>query len=324
MMLLGGALASRPVAVRAQQRERSRRMGVLMGAGESDPESQRRIEALRQGLAALGWREGDNLKIEWRWGGGDVKRMSSLAAELVALGPDLIIANGAAVLAALQQQTRSIPLVFVPVNDPVSQGFIASLAHPGGNTTGFTFVEYSMVGKALELLNGLAPGVSRVAFMFNPDSTPYYQVYLDALAAAPRPFGIEVIGAPIHAAAEIDGVITQLARQSGGGLFVPPDVFTIVHRDLILRSAAEHRVPAIYSYRQFVHEGGLMSYGPDTAAIFRRSASYVDRILKGANPAELPVQTPDKFDFAINLETAKTLGLTVPPGLLAIADEVVE
>jgi putative tryptophan/tyrosine transport system substrate-binding protein len=322
--MLGGATAVWSIAARAQQSGPTRRMGVLMGGDESDPESRARIAALRQGLAALGWQEGHNLTIEWRWGVGDVTRMPSLAAELVALGPDLIIANGTPALVAIQRATRSIPIVFVLVNDPVDQGFIASLAHPGGNTTGFTFVEYSMIGKLLEMLLGVAPRLSRAAVMYNPESTPFTERYLRALAAEPPPYGVELTGAPIRAVADIDPVISKLSQEPASGLIVPPDIFTIAHRDVIMHSTAERRVPAIYSYRQFVREGGLISYGADTADIYRRSAAYVDRIFKGANPGELPAQAPEKFEFAINLTTARTLGLTVPPGLLAIADEVVE
>lgn len=323
MVSLAAATAG-TVAARAQQPGPTRRIGVLMGGGESDPESRARMAALRQGLAALGWQEGRNLAIEWRWASGDVKRTPGLAAELVALGPDLIIANGTPALAAIQQATRSIPIVFVLVNDPVDQRFIASLAHPGGNITGFTFVEYSMIGKSLEMLLGVAPRLSRVAVMYNPDSAPFNERYLQSLAAEPPPFGVELIGAPIRGVAEIDPVISKLGEEPASGLIVPPDIFTVVHRDVIMLSTAERRVPAIYSYRQFVREGGLISYGPDTADIFRRAAAYVDRIFKGANPAELPAQTPEKFEFAINLKTARTLGLTVPPGLLALADEVIE
>jgi putative tryptophan/tyrosine transport system substrate-binding protein len=319
-----GATAAWPIAARAQHSSPTRQMGVLMGGGESDPESRARIAALRQGLAALDWQEGHNLAIEWRWASGDVKRMPSLAAELVALGPDLIVANSTPALAAIQQATRSIPIVFVLVNDPVDQGFIASLAHPGGNTTGFTFVEYSIIGKLLEMLLGVAPRLSRVAVMYNPESTPFTERYLQSFAAEPPPFGVELIGAPIRAVADIDPGVSRLSQEPASGLIVPPDIFTIVHRGVIMRSTDERRVPAIYSYRQFVREGGLISYGPDTANIFRRSAAYVDRIFKGANPAELPAQAPEKFEFVINLTTARTLGLTVPPGLLAIADEVIE
>jgi putative tryptophan/tyrosine transport system substrate-binding protein len=319
-----GAAAVWASTARAQTSGPMRRMGVLMGGSESDPESRARIAALGQGLAALGWQEGRNLAIVWHWAEGDVARMPSLAVELVALGPDLIIANGSPALAAVQRATRSIPIVFVLVNDPVEQGFIAGLAHPGGNTTGFTFGEYAMIGKLLEMLLGVAPQLTRGAVMYNPDSTPFYARYLRSLAAEPRPFGVELTAAPVRAAAEIDPVVARLGQEPSSGLIVPPDSFTIAHREAIMRSAAEHRVPAIYSYKQFVREGGLISYGPDSADIFRRSAAYVDRIFKGANPAELPAQAPEKFELAINLNTAHAFGLTVPPALLAIADEVIE
>lgn len=318
-----GAATAWAAAGRAQQ-PGPRRLGVLMSGVETDPESGARIAALRQGLMVLGWQEGRNLAIEWRWAGGDVARMPRLAAELVALGPNLIIANSSPGLAAVQRATRSIPIVFVLVYDPVEQGFIAGLAHPGGNTTGFTFGEYAMIGKLLQMLLGVAPPLARGAVIYNPDTTPFYAGYLRSLAAEPPPSGVELVGAPVRDAGEIDPVVAGLGEDQATGLIVPPDAFTIAHREAIMRAAAAHRVPAIYSYKQFVREGGLISYGPDSADIFRRSAAYVDRILKGANPAELPVQAPEKFELAINLNTAHSLGLTVPPGLLAIADEVIE
>jgi putative ABC transport system substrate-binding protein len=222
------------------------------------------------------------------------------------------------------QVIRSIPIVFVLVNDPVGQGFISSLARPGGNVTGFTFVEYAMFGKSLELLKKVAPAVTRVSFIFNPDVSAYYDQFLPVFESDARQYSIKLTIARVGTKAEIDAAIAQLAAAPGGGLMVPPDAYTLVHRDLIVQSTAQHRIPAIYSYRQLIKEGGLMSYGPETSDIFRRSASYVDRILKGANPAELPAQAPAKFEFAINLKTATTLGLTVPPTVIALADEVIE
>ena len=321
--LLGG-VAAWPLAARAQQPGRIRRVGVLMIIAERDPEAQARIAAFRQGLQELGWREGHDVRIDLRWSDGDVVRMRTQAAELVGLAPDVLVANGTPGLAALRQATRSIPIVFVIVNDPVGQGFISSLAHPGGNITGLTFLEYSMLGKSLELLKEAAPSITRIALMFNPENTPYYSDYLRSLAAVPQSILVQTTGAPIRTKAEIEGVITQLGREPGWGLFAPPDPLTVVHRELIMRLAAQHRLPTIFTYRQFVKEGGLMSYGPDTADIFRRSASYVDRILKGANPADLPVEQPTKFELVINLKTAKALGLAVPNSLLARADEVIE
>ena len=324
LMLLGSAAAAWPRAARAQQPDRMRRIGVLMSIEEGDPEGQARVAAFRQGLRELGWTEGGNLRIDWRWSGGDLARVRAYATELVRLAPEVIVANSSPVLAAVREATRSIPIVFVIVNDPVAQGFIASLARPGGNVTGFTFLEYSMVGKSLELLKQVAPRVTRVAFMYHPETYPYYNYYLPALEANARQYSVEVMDATVRAEADIEAVVARLATTPGGGLIVAPDAYTLVHRAAIVRSAGQHRIPAIYSYRQIVKEGGLMSYAPDTAAVFRRSASYVDRILKGANPAELPAQAPTRVDFVINLKVAKELGLDVPPAVLALADEVIE
>jgi ABC-type uncharacterized transport system substrate-binding protein len=323
LTLLGGA-AAWPLAARAQQSDRVRRIAVLMNNAEDDPEGQARAAAFRQGLQALGWIEGKNLRIDWYWTAGDVGRIRGYTTEVAALAPDLVIANGAANLSALKEAIRSIPIVFVVVSDPVGQGFISSLGHPGGNITGFTFVEYSMFGKSLELLRKVAPAVTRVAFIFNPDTVPFYDRFLPSFETEAREYSVEVTRGRVYNEAEIDGVVAELAAAPGGGLMVPPDAYTLVHRDLIVQSTARHRIPAIYSYRQVVKEGGLMSYGPETSDIFRRSASYVDRILKGANPAELPAQAPAKFEFAINLKTVTTLGLAVPPTVIALADEVFE
>jgi len=245
-------------------------------------------------------------------------------AELAQDAPDIIVANGRVILSEAVKVIRSIPIVFVLVNDPVGQGFISSLARPGGNVTGFTFVEYAMFGKSLELLKKVAPAVMLVGFMFNPDMSAYYDKFLPAFEIDARQYSIRLTVARVGTEAEIDAAIAKLAAAPGGGLIVAPDAYTLVHRDLIVQSTAQHRIPAIYSYRQLIKEGGLMSYGPETSDIFRRSASYVDRILKGANPAELPAQAPAKFEFAINLKTATTLGLTVPPTVIALADEVIE
>jgi len=320
ILALGGA-AAWPLAGRAQQRDRVRRIAVMMTNAEDDPEGSSRAAAFRQGLAELGWSEGQNLRIDWHWSAGDLGRIRATAAELAQATPDLVIANGTVNLAAIKQATAAIPIVFVLINDPVGQGFISSLAQPGGNITGFTFVEYSMFGKSLEFLKQLAPGIARVAFMFNPDTSPYYGQFLPSFEIAARNSAVAVTGAPVRGEAEIDAAV---AKFPGGGLIVPPDTYTLVHRGRIVEAARTHRVPAIYSYRQLVKEGGLLSYGPDTADIFRRSAAYVDRILKGANPAALPVQAPTKFELAINLATAAALGLTVPPTLAALADEVIE
>jgi len=321
--LLGGA-AAWPLAARAQQSERMRRIAVLMNNAEDDPEGQARAAAFRQGLRALGWTEGQNLRIDWRWMVGDIGRIRGAVAELVQDAPDVIVANGRVNLSEAVQVIRTIPIVFVLVNDPVGQGFISSLAHPGGNVTGFTFVEYAMFGKWLDLLKLVAPAVTRVGFIFNPDVSAYYDQFLPALETQARQYSIALTVARVGTEAEIDSAVAKLAAAPGGGLMVPPDAYTLVRRHLIVQSTAQHRIPAIYSYRQLIKEGGLMSYGPETSDIFRRSAWYVDRILKGAKPAELPVQTPIKFEFVINLKTATTLGLTVPPSVHALTDEVIE
>jgi putative ABC transport system substrate-binding protein len=262
--------------------------------------------------------------LEYRWAAGDIDRTRAYAAELVALAPEVLVGNGTPALTALRDATRSIPIVFVVVNDPVGQGFVANLARPGGNITGFSFLEYSMVGKSLELLKQLAPSTHRFAVMFNPETTPHYTVFLRSFETVPPPRPLEIKATPIGTEADIEQAVAQIAREPGGGLIVPPDTFTVVHRGLIIRTAAQHRVPAIFSYRQFVREGALIAYGPDTTDIFQRSASYVDRILKGANPGDLPVQAPNKFELAINVKTARRLGLDLPPTLLGLADEVIE
>jgi putative ABC transport system substrate-binding protein len=242
----------------------------------------------------------------------------------VALAPDIIVGHTTAVIRALRQATSSIPIVVAAVNDPVEQGFVSSLAHPGGNITGFSFIDFQMVGKWLEMLKEAAPGVSRAVLMFNPDTAPYYYLYLHSFEAEPRSIAVEVTAAPVRNTAEIEEAIAKLGREPGGGLIVAPDAFTIVHQHLFIRLAQQHRVPAVYFLRTSVAQGALMSYGPDVYDNFRRSASYVDRILKGAKPADLPIQQPTKFELAINLKTAKALGLQIPDKLLALADEVVE
>jgi putative tryptophan/tyrosine transport system substrate-binding protein len=323
--LLGGAAAAWPLAARAEQSEQVRRIGVLMASEQSDPLGQSRFAALRQALADLGWNEGRNLRIEDRWSGAAIDRIQTYAAELVGVAPDVLVGNSTPVLSTLRQQTRSIPIVFVIVNDPVAQGFIANLAHPGGNITGFTFFDqFSTIGKSLDLLKQLAPAVVRVGMMFNPEMTGYYTDFLRSFTTGPQSIGVELKAAPVRSIGEIESTAAKLAEQPGGGLLVAPNTFTLVHRQLIMRSAEQRRLPATFAYRQFVKEGALMSYGPDTVDIFRRSASYVDRILKGANPGDLPAQAPVKYEFAINLNTARTLGLNASPTLLALAAEVIE
>jgi putative ABC transport system substrate-binding protein len=321
------ALASEASGQRGDSKVRSnrvQRIAVLMTNAEDDPEGRARAAAFRQGLQELGWTEGQNLRIDWRWSAGDAERMHRNAAEAAALAPDLIVANGSTHLSAVKQATRTIPVVFAVVSDPVGLGVISSLAQPGSNITGFTFVEYSMFGKSLELLKQVAPAVRRVGFIFNPDTASFYERFLPAFETHARHESVEVTPVRVRTEAEIDAAVAGLAAAPGGGLIVPPDAYTLVRRGLIVRAAEQHRIPAIYSYRQLIKEGGLISYGPETADIFRRSASYVDRILKGANPGELPVQAPAKFELAVNLKTAAALGLTVAPTLVALADEVIE
>jgi putative ABC transport system substrate-binding protein len=320
--LLGGA-AAWPRAAQAQQPERMRRIGLLMGIAD-DEGGQTRVMALKQGLQELGWTDGRNVKIETRFSSGDVGRIRAHAAELVALAPDVIVGQSTPVIRVLRQATSSIPIVAAAVNDPVEQGFVSSLAHPGGNITGFTFVDFQMVGKWLEMLKEAAPGVSRALLMFNPDTSPHFYIYLHSFEAVPRSIAVEITAAPVRDTAEIEEAIAKFGRNPGGGVIVPPDAFTIVHHPLFIRLTQQHRLPAIYGVRTYVAEGALMSYGPDPLDNFRRSASYVDRILRGAKPADLPVQTPVKYELAINLKTARALGLTVPDTLLARADEVIE
>jgi putative tryptophan/tyrosine transport system substrate-binding protein len=320
--LLGGA-AAWPLAARAQQAERVRRIGLLMASAD-DREGQARVTPLKEGLKELGWTDGRNIQIETRFGGGDAGRIRAHAAELVALAPDVLVGHATPGTRALRQATSSIPIVMVAVNDPVEQGFVSSLAHPGGNITGFALINFQMVGKWLEMLKEAAPGVSRAALMFNPDTASTYYVYLRSFEAEPRSIAVEVAEAPVRNTTEIEEAIAKLGREPGGGLIVPPDAFTVLHHQLLIRLTQQHRLPAVYAYRTYVAEGALMSYGPDVYDVFRRSASYVDRILKGAKPADLPIQQPTKFELAINLKTAKALGLQIPDKLLALADEIIE
>jgi putative tryptophan/tyrosine transport system substrate-binding protein len=302
--LLGGA-AAWPLAARAQQPERVRRVAFLHVYAENDPEVLPRVVAFRQGLEALGWVENRNIRVEHRYSGGDLNRIQTYATELVRSAPDLIAGSGTVVIAALKQATDSIPIVFSVVNDPVGQGFVATLSRPGGNITGFTFVDFPMVGKWLEMLKEIAPGVRRVTLMFNPETSPFYSVFLRGFGAAPASLGVELSASPVHDEREIEAVITEFARASGGGLIAAADAFVNTRRRLIMALAERHRLPAIYGFRQFVTEGALISYGPDSVDIVRRSASYVDRILKGEKPADLPVQAPTKYELVINLKTAK-------------------
>src|SRR5262245_17817314 len=322
--LIGSAAAAWPLAARAQQAHRIRRIGLLMNLSESDVEAQRLITAFRKGLAQLGWTDGRNLRIDDRWAGGDVGQITTYATELVELSPDIIVGYGTPVVVALQQTTRSIPIVFLSVTDPVGQGLVVSLAHPGGNITGFSVFEISLGTKWIETLNQIAPGLKRVMAVYNPKTAPYYSLYLRAIEQAAASFAVEQIGHEVHSDTDIERAISTLAREPGGGLIVMPDTFNMVHRQTTIGLAARHRLPAIYYFPFFAREGGLISYGPDEIDMFRRSAGYVDRILKGEKLTDLPVQAPTKYDLVINLKTAKALGLSVPPTLIARADEVIE
>jgi putative ABC transport system substrate-binding protein len=323
--LLGGVAVVWPTAARAQQLERVRRIGVLMGWAESDPDAQAALVAFFKGLQELGWADGRNLRIDLRWAAGDIGRMQEFAKELVALRPEMILANTTPVAKALHKETQSIPVVFVIVSDPVGAGVVASLSRPGGNITGFINVETAMGGKWVELLKELAPAVKRVGIMFNPDTAPGGGSYfMGPIEAAARSFGVEAIKTPVRSDGEIETVIIGLAREPGSGLVVMTDGFMTVHRGSIIPLAARNNVPAIFAEAFSPREGGLMSYGANVKDIFSRAASYADRILRGARPADLPVQTPTKFELVINLKAVRALGLNVPPTLLARADELIE
>ena len=323
ILLGGGAAAAWPLAARAQQSNRLRVVGVLLAMAPDDPEAQLRIKAFEAGLRELGWTEGRNLRLEYRWAGGDAALLRKQATELVGLAPDLILATSTPVLAALRQE-KTLPLVFVQVTDPIGGGFVPNLARPGGSLTGFTSFEFTIGSKWLEALKHVAPAVTRVALIFNPDTAPFAHLFWQPVEDAAPSFDAEPIQAPVRDVGEIERTIAAFARNANGGLMVLPDVSTTNHRDLIIALAARHRLPAVYPYRFFAASGGLMSYGSDLADVHRRAASYVDRILKGAVPGDLPVQAPTKFEFVINLKTAKALGLTVPPRWLGRADEVIE
>jgi len=320
--LLATAAFVRLPAAHAQQPSSPRLVGVLMGFAESET-SWALVREFRGSLAKAGWKEGSDLRIELRWGGGDVHRIGAAAGELVALRPDVILAQTTPVATALAHETRAIPIVFVTVSDPIGSGLAGSLARPGGNVTGFTFVESSMGSKWVELLKEIAPRTERLVLLFNPATAPPLRFYLPSIEVAASSFSIKTSTAPVHASGEIEGVIAALARAPGGGVIVMPDAFTAANRDLIIALAARYRTPALYG-NNFAQSGGLISYGPDFAETFRQGAGYVDRILRGANPAELPIQLPTKFELAINLKIAAVLGLTIPPNVLAVADEVIE
>src|SRR5215470_1948022 len=322
---VGGALAAWPIAAYAQQRVGTRRIGVLMGFVEHDREGQADAAAFVDGLGALNWKEGSNLRIDWRWGDSDRTLMERYAAELVALSPDLLLAGSSSLATdVLRRRTGTIPIVFANVTDPVGQGFVASLGHPGGNVTGFSNYDPVMVSKWLGMLTQLTPPVANVAALYNPATTPYAPLLLHAIEEAAPSLAITVREATVKDDAEIELVMAGLAREERGGLLVLPDIFNNAHRDTIIALVARQRLPAVYPFRFWVAAGGLMSYGIEISETFRRSTVYVDRILKGAVPADLPVQTPINFKTVINLRTAKALGFAIPPTLLVAADEVIE
>ena len=320
--LLSGA-AAWPLAARAQQAERMRRIGMLSIQAEADLDIQARLDGFRHGLQALGWVEGRNLHIDYRFADGRADRVQPLAKELIALKPELIFTQGTPAVAVLQRESRTLPVVFVNVSDPIGSGFVASLARPGGNLTGVLQYEASITGKWLAMLKEISPTLVRAALVANPKTTPFPYFQRAALALAPS-LAIEVVASPVQDASDIERAIESFARVPNGGLVLPPDGTTGAHRDLIVGLAARHRLPAVYSLRTFVEDGGLMSYGADQADMFRQAAGYVDRILCGADPADLPVQVPVRYETILNLKTAKALDLAVPPGLLVAADKVIE
>ena len=322
--LLGGTVAAWPLAAGAQKPEQMRRIIVLVGLDEKDAEAQRRAKAFRLGMRDLGWTEGRNIQIEIRFTESNLESINKHVAEVTRLAPDVIVANSTPVVAALRTTKSTIPIVFAMVNDPVGQGFISSLAHPGANITGFYFIDFEMVGKWINLLGDVKPSLSRVALIFNPDTSAYFDDFLRSFKMSQQSTPVEVQAIHVRTVAEVELAIAELGRDPGSGLIAGSDIFIVGARKTVVQSAQEHRVPVISPYRQFVVEGSLMSYGPDTADIFRRSTSYVDRILKGELPANLPVQAPSKFELVFNLNTAKALGLSVRSSFLQLADEVIE
>jgi putative ABC transport system substrate-binding protein len=321
--LIGGGAVSWPLAARAQQLDRMRRIGVLMSFAANDPEGQSRAAAFENGLRELGWVRGRNLRIEYRWADNpDVLRTH--ATELVGMAPDLIVANSTPVMAALQEQRHAVPIVFTQVTDPVGQGLVLNLAHPGGHLTGFTSFEFSIGTKWLETLKRVAPRVTRVALVFNPQTAPFADLFWRPVEAAAPSFAVVPISTGARTFAELERMVDVFAREPNGGLIVLPDVSTLNYRDGVIGLAARHRLPAVYPDRVFVASGGLLSYGTDVSDVFRRAATYVDRILKGEKPADLPVQAPTKYELFINLKTAKALGLEIPDKVLALANEVIE
>ena len=322
--LIGAATAAWPLSARAQQSDRMRRVGVLMNAPESDSLYGSYPAAFIQTLQRLGWREGKNLRLDVRWTAGDPERIGAYAAELAGSSPDLILASSSANLAALLRLTRTIPIIFVQVSEPVAQGFVSNLTHPGGNITGFTSFEASIAGKWLEFLKQAVPSLARVAVIVNLDTSPQSQLYMPVIKAAAASLAVEVITAPVQAVADLEPAIANLSRHPNGGLIFSPGQLVYAHRDLVLELVARYRLPAIYASEAFARDGGLLYYGFDEEVQFRQAAIYADRILKGANPGDLPIQQPTRFPLIVNLTAARVLGIEMPTGLLLRADEVIE
>jgi putative ABC transport system substrate-binding protein len=322
--VLGGATVSWPVAARAQQSEQMRRIGMLISLREDDAEGRALLGSFRQGLSELGWTEGHNIHIDYRWVGGDAARAKANAAELVSQKPDVIVANSTLSLSAVRNETSGIPIVFVTVGDPIGQGFVSSFAHPGGNITGFTSFEFATGAKWLELIKEIAPELGRIGFIFNPEAGPYAEKFVQSIEPLAHSLGVRLTVTPTRDAGEIDRALVAVSGEPKGGLIVSPDSFTSANRSLIISLAARYRLPATYAFRFFAVDGGLLSYGHDVHEPWRRAPTYVDKILKGASPADLPIEQPTKYELVINLKTAKTLGLTIPPQLLDRADELIE
>ena len=322
--LLCGAAAARPLIVRAEQPDRMRLIGVLMSYAESDPAAQSDFAAFRGALAKIGWTEGSDLRTELRWGAADQDRVNKFAKELVDLRPDAILGVTQAVTSILAREMRTIPIVFAVVSDPIGGGLVASLAHPGGNITGFTYVDPAVGGKWVELLKEIEPRTTRVALLFNPATAVPLQLFMPSIQTAASSFAVQATAAPVHAKDEIEGVVAAQARDTGGGLVVMPDVFNVTNRDLIIALTNRYRVPAIFNVTFYAESGGLIAYGADRAESFRQAAGYIDRILKGATPADLPVQQPTKYELVVNLRTAQALGISIPQTLIATADKVID
>ena len=322
--LVGGAAAAWPLGARAQQPDRMRRLGVLMAVAESDADVRKGIDIFQQRLQELGWKDGHNIRIDYRWGDADAERIQALAKELVDLQPDVLVGHSTPSAKGLLKQTRSIPIVFLTVTDPLGQGLVSSLSHPSGNITGFSVFEFSLGTKWLETLKQISPGIRRVTAIFNPETAPYYKLYLDSINAGVPALAVESIAVPVHSEADIENAIRKIGSEPDGGLFVLPDSHNVVHRKRIIELAAQFRLPTIYYFRYFASDGGLIAYGPDEMDLFQRTAGYVNRILKGTSSSDLPVQQPTKFELVINLKTAKAIGIQIPVSLLARADEVIE